>query len=192
MPLLPMHKLPNYYSGPRAGSTGATPAGGMNPLTLMLISQGVQGVAGLAGAYSEASAMKAKGRYEKNQMLRNAGFADAAAEDALKRGGYEAGQIQNAAKRLQGSQRAAMGASGLTGGGELLAETHFLGAMDALTVRNNAWREAFGYRVQAEDMRGQAAIAYQASKSNSRNTLISGGLQFAQSALMMGALAGGI
>jgi hypothetical protein len=39
------------------------------------------------------------------------------------------------------------------------ADAAFLGELDALTVRTNAAREAWGYQVQAEDLRRHAQIA---------------------------------
>ncbi len=49
--------------------------------------------------------------------------------------------------------------------------------MDALTVKNNAWREAWGYKAQARSYRTQGALSRLASRNEANSTLLTGGLQ---------------
>ena len=48
-----------------------------------------------------------------------------------------------------------------------------------MTIENNAWREAWGYKVQAVSGQGQAAQTRLAANNVMDNTLLTGGLQAA-------------
>jgi hypothetical protein len=93
----------------------------------------------------------------------NAGVADLQAQDALDRGAEEEHRFRQGVDVLIGSQRAGIAAGNIdVGFGSALDVTHdaaFLGNLDALTIRNNAKREAWGFSRQAEDLRKRAVIA---------------------------------
>lgn len=148
--------------------------------TLMAVGFGAQAIGGLTNSIAQAQAQEAQGDYLKSRYEANARIADIQGADALKRGDEEASQIRRKAKLIQGSQRAAAAAQGIeadTGSaGDLQGETQMLSALDELKVKNNAWREAWGYKVSANDLRGQAEQAYISSRGAARNTLVTGGL----------------
>lgn len=52
-----------------------------------------------------------------------------------------------------------------------------MGAQDMQTISNNAWREAFGYDVQAFQQETAGARAQAEGKQAMRNTLLTGGMQ---------------
>lgn len=89
-------------------------------------------------------------------------MADRSAADARARGEVEAGRRQIEARRAIGAARASMAASGiaLDDGSALSIQEDIAaaGELDALTIRNNAAREAFGYRVEGDmsRLRGSA------------------------------------
>lgn len=93
----------------------------------------------------------------------NASVADAQAVDAVQRGQEEESRYRTGVRDLIGSQRAGFAASGVDVGYgstvDVQADAAFLGELDALTIRNNAAREAWGFNVQATDLRKRAEIA---------------------------------
>lgn len=161
---------------------------------MMATSYGISGVSSLAGAYSQSQAMKAQGDYQRQMANLNARMADMQAEDALKRGSREATEHKKKVKQLVGSQRAAMASQGIaldSGSAlDIQEETISMGAEDALTIKNNAWREAWGYRSQGEASRYEGEVAKAASRNQARNTLITGGLQATAAGLQAGYWAG--
>ena len=92
----------------------------------------------------------------------NAEVADLQAQDALARGDLAEQRFRTGIKGIIGSQRAAQAASNVdVGFGSALdvqADAAYLGELDALTIRTNAAREAWGYKVEGEDLRRQAEI----------------------------------
>lgn len=104
----------------------------------------------------------------------NAGLADSQAADAIDRGNQAAGGIDRQTRLLGGSQRAALAAQGVdvsTGSArDVVGNDQALGALDALTIRNNAAREAWGFQTQAGSYRQQAGFA-QAGGANQASAL---------------------
>ena len=113
----------------------------------------------------------------------NAAVADVQAQDAEARGAIEANRFRARTRGLVGEQRAGFAAGnvdvGFGSAVDVQADAAFLGELDALTVRTNAGREAWGYRVQAEDLRKGGEIMRQeganaaAAGSNTRRTVSS-------------------
>lgn len=95
----------------------------------------------------------------------NAGVSDLLAKDAIDRGEDEARLVGKQVEQVVGSQRATMAANGIDVGFgtavDLQADTAWQGELDALQIRTNAMREAWGYQVEATDMRTRAAITRQ-------------------------------
>ena len=141
-------------------------------------------VGGLASSYSQSQAQKSAGAYQLQIAETNSRLANIQAQDAISRGEKEAKALKIQTKRLIGAQRAAGAAQGqdlegVEGEGGFLdiqQESAGLGAMDALTIKNNAWREAWGYRVQGQDYLGRGRMSYLTSRAQARSTLITGGL----------------
>ena len=115
----------------------------------------------------------------------NSIIAKLRAEDAINRGRTKGIKAKQAAKLLIGKQRAITGAQNVeidTGSAlDVTMETAAIGAEEELMINNNAWREAWGYRVEAEDARAQAAYTRLASKAEARNTILTGGVTAAKS-----------
>jgi len=128
----------------------------------------------------------------------NAGIADLQAEDATARGYEEEHRFRSMVRGVIGTQRAGFAAGNIdVGFGSALdvqADAAFLGELDALTIRNNAAREAWGYKVEGENLRQQAdvtreeGVAMAASGRERRNqayigaagTLIGSGMSLVQ------------
>ena len=107
----------------------------------------------------------------------NAKVLDTKAEDALKRGAVNETTQRQKAAGILGTQRVAMGASGFKvdegSFGDVLEQTAATGELDALTIRSNAMREAWGHRVEAANYRYQADAAQK--QSDFTKTLLTGG-----------------
>lgn len=93
----------------------------------------------------------------------NADVADLQAADAIARGTIDENQFRQQVRGLIGRQRADIAASGVDVGFgsavDVQADAAHLGELDALQIRQNARREAWGYKVQAVDYRRRADIA---------------------------------
>lgn len=151
----------------------------------LAVGSGISGVAGLFGASSQADAMKAQGEYQKTVADFNAQLSELQSKDAIDRGGKEAAQVKEQAKQMIGSQRAIMAASGVVvdsgSAAEVQADTQKMATQDAVTIRNNAAREAWGYKTQALNYTTQGNMQNAAAKMNAGNTLLTGGLNAASS-----------
>lgn len=93
----------------------------------------------------------------------NAAVAELQAKDAIARGAEDEQRFRSSVRVLIGSQVASQAASNIDVGFgsavDVQADAAELGELDALTIRTNAAREAWGYKVQAEDLRRRGEIA---------------------------------
>ena len=151
--------------------------------------------ASLAGGYAQSQAFKAQAESAKSTAEVNTRLSNMAADDAIARGEKDAAKVKRNARRVVGAQRAALAAQGLdpdAGSGlDLQEDTAALSAVDALTVRNNAWREAFGFRVQAVDATARGRFAEISGNASSRSSILTGGLEATRYGLQAGYYAGG-
>lgn len=149
--------------------------------TLLMTAFGAKAVSDTGSAINQAGSIKAQGIYEKSQYDINSRFARLQAEDAEARGNQNSANLKKNVKKTIGSQRAALAAQGIevdTGSAaEVQTDTAILGAMDAMTIRNNAHREAFGYRVQASDYARRGELTLQSAKQQAKSTILTGGLK---------------
>ena len=106
------------------------------------------GLTAATAGYSAYSTVQ-QGKYEAEVAGQNAQLASKAAGDALQRGKEDAAAARMRVRAIIGAQRAKYAASGAELSGtpvDVLADTAQLGELDALTIENNAAREAYGYR----------------------------------------------
>jgi len=163
-------------------SSAATSAGlGFNPLYALM---GIQSIGTMATAYNASKAASMEGEYSASVAESNARIMAIKAQDAIVRGDKAALKARQATKLLIGDQRAAMGAQGIdleSGSAlDIQKETASLGAEESLNIKNNAWREAWGYRVAENDLYGKAKYSRLTAKNTSRNTILTGGLTVAK------------
>jgi len=135
----------------------------------------------LLGGISQASALEAQGNYQDTIAKINAGFAERNAADAIKRGEKEANQHKQKVGEIVSEQRAGFAAQNIDVGSGSAADvqlgTDLQGIEDAKTIRNNAIREALGYKMQAFDSRNQGSIAKISARGAANSTLLTGGIQ---------------
>lgn len=120
--------------------------------TIALGSQLLGGLFGVKGAYDSAKASREAYAIQSSVARENARISEEKARLAL-----EAGQASEQNTRLRtsgliGTQRAAMAANGIDLGegtaNDILTTSAYMGERDALTVKDNAARQAWGYRVE--------------------------------------------
>lgn len=142
-------------------------------------------IQGYASDRRNATTAEQQGNYQAGIYSQDATLADQQAADAIARGHESELRSRAGTRSLVGSQRASMAAQGLsldTGSPQdVVSNDESLGELDALTIRNNARREAYGFQSQAAQYRSQADIARTAGhnqaaayKNQSVNTLLSG------------------
>lgn len=131
-----------------------------------------------------------QGAYEKGMYDQNAKYAEQQAADAIQIGQETSYKQQAGVRSLVGSQRAALAAQGIeidSGSAlDVQLESIGLGEKDRLEILNNAAREAWGYKVQAQDYTNKGNLAFYAGKTQAQSlrnaswsTLLTGGAQIA-------------
>lgn len=131
------------------------------------------------GMIQQGNAAAAASKYNAQVAEMNATLADRRAKDAIERGQVAEQQKRAEVAQLQGRQRAAMAANGvdLTFGSPLdtLVDTAVLGELDALTIRQNANREAYDYRVGGVNSRADAGLSRMNASSARTGAYLSAG-----------------
>jgi hypothetical protein len=138
------------------------------------------GISSIGAAYGQSKAYEIQAQFQSNMNKMNAEVADLQAEDAIDRGKKAVGDHKKAVKGLIGEERANLAAQGiaLDSGSALDVQTTTatLGALDELTIKNNAAREAFGYREASITGNSAASFASIMGKEQAQSTLLTGGL----------------
>lgn len=131
-------------------------------------------------AYS-AAAQKQQAGYQVAVENENRKTGLLAAADAVHRGDIAEQNARTRTRLLIAQQRAGYAASGVeVGSGSPLAttaDTAMFGELDALTIKNNAQQEAWGYLAQSEDFKRKSQLIKAAAKNNTGSTLLTGGSQ---------------
>lgn len=165
-PLVAAVPLAMGIGGATAGAAGLAGAAS----TLGWASAGLGAAGSLFGGISQ---MRAAG-YQSAVAKNNARIMEMSREDALQAGQNEESQRRLATGKLIGEQLATQGASGIDVGvgttRDVRAGAAGQGEADALMIRYNAARQAYGYSTEAESFRNEAKMA----KAAGRQALISG------------------
>jgi hypothetical protein len=136
-----------------------------------------------ANTIQSAVGQRRQGEYQAGVADLNAGLADQQAKDAIGRGAESEALSRQGTRQLIGAQRAALGASGvdLESGSalDLQKDAAGLGELDALHIRNNAAREARGYKIDALNYRSRAETARTTSRNGATSTLLTGAANMA-------------
>lgn len=146
-----------------------------DPVTLTLTATALATGIGAYGQYQQ-------GKYQQKVAKNNSIVLNRMAEDARARGSEKEQQHRMRVAQMKSKQRAAVGASGRDISGsasDLLADTAMMGELDALTIRANADREAYGHEVGATNELAQGKLDRMRGNYGAMGTLLSGGGQFA-------------
>jgi len=149
--------------------------------TIMAGSMALQGTNSILSSQQQARAMKAQGAFRKQQADANARMAMIQSDAALESGDRAAGVARRKGSAIEGAQKLAAAAQGIdinAGSAlDLQLETQQMSEIDVNTIKNNAWREAWGYRAQADNLTGQGNMAASSANFNARSTVLTGGIQ---------------
>lgn len=155
----------------------------------------ISGIGGVADAYNQTQGMALQSEFQQKMFERNERMAKIQAEDAVRRGERDASKLRKGVRGVIGRQRAALAAQGIAiDSGDALTiqeETASFGALDAITLKTNAWREAWGYRMNAEIASMQGQMTQAASKNQMFSTALTGGLNFLSAGMKAGYHYGG-
>lgn len=138
---------------------------------------GLSLISTLFGAWSSHEA----GKKNRQLMEYNAGIAEFQADDAIKRGTVASNRRRVQTRQTIGAQRAELAHQGVdindvdSSAADVQADAAYLGELDAITIQNNAAREAWGYRMQAQDLTLRGRYAQQTGDMQGVQTLLTGG-----------------
>lgn len=133
-------------------------------------------ITGAMGAGQSASAAKLQATQQSQTLLyqeqvakNNAQISEWQAQDALRQGQEEEARLRLQAAGLRSEQRVAYAASGVALDSDTvintMVSTDYMTEVDAATIRSNAARAAWGYRVQGNNYLDQAQVALYGSKA---------------------------
>ncbi len=146
----------------------------------MAVSQLTNSLASIGSAVTNANAVSSQGKYQKQVADFNAKAADLQGQDALAQGEKQVSLEQKQVKQSVGATRASQAAQGTDvnsgSNAQIQRDTQYMGALDAITIRNNAARQAFGYKAQSNAYTVQGQFANLAAQNTASNTLLTGGL----------------
>lgn len=134
-------------------TAAAAAAGGGANGTLLAATPVISAIGRAANAAGNASAQRAVLGYQQSVAQGNALLADQQATDALSQGTYAEMNLRQRTAQVKGAQRAAFAANGVAlnegSPAQVAASTDAMRDADIATIRNNAARQAWGYRMQA-------------------------------------------
>lgn len=166
----------------------AAPVLGISASTAAAISAAGTAAGFLMQAYGQNQQAKAQAsqmRYQAGVDRNNKIIADRQAADAIKRGEAQEEEHRRKVQAIKADQRVGFASRGVDLGSDVvvdtLSDTAMLGELDALTIRSNAEREAYGYRVQGMNYEASAQNnllaaknTKSAGKTSAMTTLLSG------------------
>ncbi len=138
-------------------------------------------VAAVGTAAMQAKAQSDQGDYQKRMSNINARLADLQATETIKQGFKDEQLHRGQVRQVAGAQRASLAAQGIDVGSgtaaDLQQETFSLGAEDALNIRMNAYKQAWGFNVEAENHRITGDMGERAGRNAATGSLLSGATQ---------------
>lgn len=137
--------------------------------------------ASASSATNGAMYAKFQSQYQADQARFNATMQRIQAAEVRSAGDQLAHKYKLRGKQIKSAQRASYAAQGLEpdvgSGKDIQASTDYQSTQDAQTVRNNAWRQAFGLEFSADESDYMAQQAEIQGKHDYTQSLVSGGLQ---------------
>lgn len=152
---------------------------------LSLIGKGIGTVAGVVGALQTSRAAREQANYQAEIARNNQILANRAAKETEQRGEREEYIQRLRTRQAIGKQKVAFASNGVLvdvgSAATAVADTAQFGELDALTIRDNAAREAARLRAMGENYSAEAELAkmrgqseYSAALMSSFGTILSG------------------
>lgn len=136
----------------------------------------VSSLSAASSGYSQSQAIRAEGDYKSSIAATNAELAELSSEETLAAGGLEASRANSKTNQAVAAVKAKQGASGVdvASGSAALSRLglDYVGKIDEMTIRDNARRRAWGFKVQAINDRFDGS----GTDFKARQTLLTGGL----------------
>lgn len=175
--------LAGIASGAASGAAGAVGLGGLaaasTPAWVGLGASALGGVTSALGAYSSSQASAQSAKYNSEVDKINAGIAQRKATDAGAAGEAETYNAGLRTREKIGAIETNQAASGIDvnkgSAVDVRASQEAVGQLDALTIRTNAAKEAYGYNAQADSLNNQSNLELdEASQDKSAGFLDAG------------------
>lgn len=132
----------------------------------------------IGGSLLQAKGQTEDAAFQSNLMNQNAAFKNDTANETINAGDTTADWQRVKAGQAIGTQRSVQAANGIdvnSGSSALIQDdTAMLGELDALTIQNNAAREAYGLRVQADQDRSNAKQTVKNGKTAAMGSILGG------------------
>lgn len=142
----------------------------------------VGGAVGTYGAIQAGDAAKGSANYNAKVAQRNSAVSQENATIASQSGEAQAGIQGQKTKATVGAITANQGASGVDIGSgsatDVRSSARELGELDALTIRSNAAREAYGYQVQGKNQEAQGTLDIFEGKAAKAASYVNAGSTF--------------
>ena len=127
---------------------------------------GTQAFSGIAGAFEsrgQARLLQKQAELEQMQLRHNAEMVEIQGKELLEKSKDDVFRRQQQVKQMLGAQKVALAAQGITVEGDLgkalEKDERTILKEDSEAIKNNAWREAFGLELKAQDFRNEAVFA---------------------------------
>lgn len=154
-----------------------------NSAAMLATGFGTQALSSIGGAYAQSQALKSQANYQSQQYNFNSKIASIQSEDAIKRGDYASAENLKATTAAVGTERSSSAAGGVDVNSgtvnQAQQDTKFEGSMNSLMIKNNAWREAWGYKNAAIESQFTGEFTKMGLENQAENTLLTGGLNAA-------------
>lgn len=141
-------------------------------LAALAVTKTVEAGINYFGQRKAARGYEREGEMERALYGRSADLLEEQATDAEARGREAELRQRRAVAALSGAQAVGFAGQNVTLGEgsarQVVASDRRVGEFDALMIRENAAREAMGFRRQAEIQRGQGDLTYMASRNRAR------------------------
>lgn len=132
----------------------------------------------IGGSMLQAKGQTEGAAYEAGLMQQNAAFKNQTADETINAGDTAADWQRVKAGQAIGTQRSVQAANGIDvnsgSSAQLQDDTAMLGELDALTIQINAAREAYGYRVQAQQDLSNAGQTVRNGKTAATGSILGG------------------
>jgi len=135
-----------------------------------------QGYTAYQAQQAEAEGLKSQQAYREKITALNNRLSGIYADQAIKEGEDVVSQIRKEKTKILGAQKVSLAAQGLsTSSGtaaDLLAETEVNAELDVITAKNQAWKKAWGIRVEAEKASLESRMMSQATENQIANSIL--------------------
>ncbi len=133
---------------------------------------------GLVGSMMQAKGQTQNADFQSGMMKQNATFKNQTADETVIAGNTSADWQRVRTGQAIGTQRSVQAANGIDvnsgSSAQLQDDTAMIGELDALTIQNNAAREAYGYRIQAKQDMLNAGQTVQNGKTAAMGSILGG------------------